>query len=286
MTDVFISYKREDRKRAHAIAEMFASHGYDVWWDIELFPGQKFADEINSVISNAKAVVVLWTPKSVLSDWVKAEAAIAFDRKILIPAWLEKVAIPAPYNTLHIIDLAGWNGTPDDPILEGLLAGVNNLIDKPVKLKKQLNEDEILAVLNKPAHEVEFWQAISNAKDQSISEYEAYLNKYGSKGVFSELAELRIVQLGKNHEGNNIPGFGKILTLSGIAIGIIVGIFQIIDMLGWLSSNGDDLPELAATTTNTETPIDITNSSNDIVVNSKASRIGGVVRMQQKVRNI
>ncbi|MBT3017409.1 MAG: toll/interleukin-1 receptor domain-containing protein [Candidatus Thiodiazotropha sp. (ex Clathrolucina costata)] len=99
MTDIFISYKREDRKRAHAIAEMFVSHGYDVWWDIELLPGQKFADEINSVISKAKAVVVLWTPKSVLSDWVKAEAAIAFDRSILIPAWLEKVTIPAPYNT-------------------------------------------------------------------------------------------------------------------------------------------------------------------------------------------
>lgn len=60
MTDVFISYKREDRERARELAEAIAAKGYDVWWDVELLPGAKLSDEIKSVIRPAKAAIVLW----------------------------------------------------------------------------------------------------------------------------------------------------------------------------------------------------------------------------------
>ena len=50
MSDVFISYKREERGQPRVIAKAVASRGYDTWWDVELLPGDKFADEIEAVI--------------------------------------------------------------------------------------------------------------------------------------------------------------------------------------------------------------------------------------------
>jgi len=131
MTDIFISYKREDRQKARAIAEALAKTGLDVWWDIELLPGQKFTDEINAVIDQAKAVIVLWTPQSIASHWVLSEATHALRRDILIPAWIEHVELPVPFNTLHTLDLTEWNGTPVDRLLEGLIAGIQRLIGQP-----------------------------------------------------------------------------------------------------------------------------------------------------------
>jgi len=195
MADIFISYKHENRGSARAIAEMFTRHGFNVWWDIELLPGQKFAAEINSVINTAKAVVVLWTPDAINSYWVKSEAAIAMERGILIPAWLEKIDLPAPYNTLHTIDLSSWDNSPDDPVLEGLLAGVNKLLGESVREKKVLSREDVKVALEKPAHEVEFWSAVSGRSPQSADEYKAYLDRYGDNASFSKLAEIRIAKL-------------------------------------------------------------------------------------------
>ena len=241
MTDIFISYKQEDRQHAHAIAEMFASHGYDVWWDINLLPGQKFSDEINSVIRKAKATVVLWTPSSILSDWVKAETSLALERGILVPAWLEKVDLPAPYNTLHTIDLTSWDGSPSNPILNGLLAGVHNLVGEPVEDRKALSKADISVVLEKPAYEAEFWSTIAGKQPQSIREYRAYLKKYGDDGSFSELARIRIKELEEEETAKKPASYKAILTSSGIAVGIVVGLFQIANSLGWISDNTEPL---------------------------------------------
>ena len=68
MYDIFISYKREDRAKAHSLAEALAAHGIKVWWDIELLPGDRFSDEISAVIKNTFATIVLWSESSVKSD--------------------------------------------------------------------------------------------------------------------------------------------------------------------------------------------------------------------------
>ncbi|HIG43264.1 MAG TPA: TIR domain-containing protein [Gammaproteobacteria bacterium] len=45
MNKVFLSYKREDASYASVLAQSLKVRGYDVWWDFELLPGDKFADE-------------------------------------------------------------------------------------------------------------------------------------------------------------------------------------------------------------------------------------------------
>ncbi len=241
MTDIFISYKQEDRKHAHAIAEMFATHGYDVWWDISLLPGQKYENEIYSVIKKAKAVVVLWTPSSVSSDWVKAETTLAMERGILVPSWLEKVELPDPYNTLDTIDLTSWDRSPDDPILQGLLAGVHDLIGKPANDGENISKKKIELVLEKPAKETEFWSAVANKQPQSVKEYRAYLEKYGNDGNFTELAEIRIKEL-LDYKPVKVT---TVLTVCSIVVGIIVGLIQIADRLRWLpADNGSQIKDV------------------------------------------
>ena len=183
MIDIFISYSHKDRLYAHAIAEMLVRNGYNVWWDVDLLPGQQFADEINSVIHKAKATIVLWSEYSISSKWVKAETTLALKQNSLIPVWLHKVDLPAPYNTLHTLDLSTWGGDTDEVVLSKLLNGVEALVGKKLSVIKELDKQNIQVVLEKPAHEAEFWLAVSNKNSQSITEYEAYLEKYGQMEV-------------------------------------------------------------------------------------------------------
>lgn len=229
MTDVFISYKREDRKKARALAETLARRGYDVWWDIELLPGQQFADEVNSVLNTAKAAIVLWTPEAVASNWVKSEASIALNRNILVPARLTDVDLPAPYNTIHTSDLTSWDGSAGAPILNELLAGVAKLTGEPIVSEAPLSEADIKDALAQPAYEVEFWTAVSTKKPQSIAEYEDYLGKYGEYASFASLAKIRIEELKSKRPERKSIGFAKLLALVGVAVGIVTGTIEIID---------------------------------------------------------
>lgn len=75
--DVFISYKREERNLAIQLATALEGSGYTHISDANLESGVNFGDAIEKMINNARMVVVLWTPASVDSDWVKSEARLA-----------------------------------------------------------------------------------------------------------------------------------------------------------------------------------------------------------------
>jgi hypothetical protein len=46
---VFISYAREDRSDAQALAAALSRKGWNVWWDREIRVGQSFDREIEAV---------------------------------------------------------------------------------------------------------------------------------------------------------------------------------------------------------------------------------------------
>ena len=74
MSDIFISYAREDRNKAELLARVFEQQKWNVWWDKVIPPGKKYSDVIGAELASAKAVIVLWSQASVASDWVKDEA--------------------------------------------------------------------------------------------------------------------------------------------------------------------------------------------------------------------
>ncbi|MGH8115482.1 MAG: toll/interleukin-1 receptor domain-containing protein [Rhodanobacteraceae bacterium] len=74
MADVFISYARADKARVVPLVAAIEAKGWSVWWDPEITPGQEFDDQIDAEIDAARAVLVIWTPTSVASRWVRGEA--------------------------------------------------------------------------------------------------------------------------------------------------------------------------------------------------------------------
>lgn len=111
MSDIFISYKSEDRPRAKIIAEAIAKYGYSIWWDQIIPPGKVFDQVIKEKIDAAKCVVVLWSKDSVLSNWVKEEATEGLRRGILIPILIDDVEIPFGFKRLQAANLIDWKGT-------------------------------------------------------------------------------------------------------------------------------------------------------------------------------
>ncbi len=101
MSDIFISYAREDRKNAKVIAEAIEKQGFAVWWDRKIPPGKTFDDVIRQALNIAKCVVVLWSKKSVNSDWVLEEANIGKIRNILVPAKIDPVELPLGFSRME-----------------------------------------------------------------------------------------------------------------------------------------------------------------------------------------
>ena len=61
MSDIFISYKREDRPRAKQIAEKLQENGFSVWWDRKIPAGKSFDQVIQKALDEASCIVVLWS---------------------------------------------------------------------------------------------------------------------------------------------------------------------------------------------------------------------------------
>ncbi len=131
MSDIFISYAREDRANAERLAHVFERQGWTVWWDKIIPPGRRFGDVIAEQLAAAKAVVVLWSRTSAASDWVKDEAQEGAARNILVSMLVEKVTPPLGFRQFQMGDLSEWDGSDDDPNLQDVLRAVADLINRP-----------------------------------------------------------------------------------------------------------------------------------------------------------
>jgi len=111
MADVFISYASADRETAAKLADALADFGgWSVWWDREISVGERFDQLIERELRQAKGAVVLWSEKSVESDWVRNEARAAAKRRALAPALIDPVDIPIEFSNLQTADLTDWKG--------------------------------------------------------------------------------------------------------------------------------------------------------------------------------
>jgi formylglycine-generating enzyme required for sulfatase activity len=127
MADVFLSYKKEDRPRVGPIVNAIEAAGFSVWWDDRLTPEGQWDDTITREIEAAKAVVVLWTDRSVKSKWVRTEAHYANERRKLIPVRIEDCNLPIAFMLNQTADLAGWGGNDEDMQWRKLLEWIEEL---------------------------------------------------------------------------------------------------------------------------------------------------------------
>ncbi len=130
MSEIFLSYKSEDRKKAQIIAEALEVKGFSVWWDRVIPPGKTFDEVIEEKLEAAKCVIVLWSQQSVLSDWVKNEAREGSRRQILIPVLIEEVKIPFEFRHIQAAWLIDWQGTLPNPEFDLLLKSVSIILGR------------------------------------------------------------------------------------------------------------------------------------------------------------
>lgn len=132
MSDIFISYKREDKTEAKTLAESLEQVGWTVWWDPQLRAGERFDEVIEREINNAKCVVVLWSRLAIQSQYVKDEATYALSLNKLIPVAIEEVSPPFRFQGLHTLSLAGWRGLASALPFQKLIVDIEKLIGPPL----------------------------------------------------------------------------------------------------------------------------------------------------------
>jgi formylglycine-generating enzyme required for sulfatase activity len=113
MSDIFISYKREEQSAARKLAEALEKEGWTVWWDPKLRAGERFDDVIEAALKESRCVVVMWSKLSVHSRYVRDEATYALNRNKLVPVAIEELELPFRFEGLHTPRLVGWEGSKD-----------------------------------------------------------------------------------------------------------------------------------------------------------------------------
>ena len=114
--DIFLSYNREDSDTARRFAEGLEREGFSVWWDQTLRSGEAYDEVTEAALKAAKAVVVLWSPRSVVSRWVRAEATIADRNKTLVPVMIEPCERPIMFELTQTAELGHWQGDAGDKV--------------------------------------------------------------------------------------------------------------------------------------------------------------------------
>ncbi len=128
MADIFLSYNREDQAVARRYAEGFEACGLSVWWDTTLRVGEAYDEVTEAALRGAKAVVVLWSPRSVVSRWVRAEATLADRAHTLVPVMIEACDRPIMFELIQTADLIHWQGEAGDKSWQHFVEQVHHFV--------------------------------------------------------------------------------------------------------------------------------------------------------------
>jgi len=128
VADIFLSYAREDLEKARLLATGLEQQGWSVFWDRSSIQiGQDVDEVIEQAIEQAHCMIVGWSQVSKKSDWVRGEATIGREGRILLPVLFEAVSPPIAFRSLHTEDFSNWQGESDKPEFLNLCKAVTRL---------------------------------------------------------------------------------------------------------------------------------------------------------------
>ncbi|NWG07957.1 MAG: toll/interleukin-1 receptor domain-containing protein [Chloroflexi bacterium] len=129
---IFISYSRRDKEAMQKIAFFLRDQGFKVWVDNEkLIPGTAaWEQSIEDALKRAFAVIVILSPDSKNSEWVRREITYAdqFNKRVF-PVLIkgdEDDSLPLRLVTRQYVDLR----TDEDAGLTALRAAIDFYIEK------------------------------------------------------------------------------------------------------------------------------------------------------------
>ena len=129
MSDVFVSYKAEDRSRVRPLVDALIADGVSVWWDAHIGAGADWRESIATNLEQARCVIVIWSKRSVGPEgrFVRDEAARAVKRNAYLPVTIDKVDPPLGFGETQFLTLASWKGSREDPRYLALLDAVRHV---------------------------------------------------------------------------------------------------------------------------------------------------------------
>ena len=129
-SDVFVSYKAEDRARLRPLVAALEAEGFSVWWDAHIGGGTNWRKDIEEHLNAAKCVIVAWTKRSVgeEGEFVRDEATRARRRGAYLPVRLDAVEPPLGFGEVQAVSLQGWKGDAADPRFRAVVDAVRSRI--------------------------------------------------------------------------------------------------------------------------------------------------------------
>ena len=152
MADIFISYKHEDWAAIAPLIKALEFQKFDVWWDDKILPGERIAAAINKILDEVACVIVVWSKRSLGSNWVPDEATYGRDHEILIPVTFDGSEAPLGFQQLLVQDLSAWVGDLTDLRFRNVVTRVRRLLDQPTRQPKSL---KLTTELRAPNHTVD-----------------------------------------------------------------------------------------------------------------------------------
>ena len=134
MSDVFISYKRENLAAVSRLVSALRAEGVGVWWDQDIPPTAAWESTIERALAAAKLIIVAWSPGAVASDNVKAEARWARTRGRLLQVFVEACDPPLFFGERQGVDLRHWSGAASDPAFRSVLLAARGALAHPAAL--------------------------------------------------------------------------------------------------------------------------------------------------------
>ncbi len=227
--DVFLSYKREEKDVAEALAKFLITRGYDVWWDDALLAGENFADIVHAELRKSRAVVVLWSKQARTSHWVQAEAELALQQGTLINTVIDAMpfeGIPPEFSNIQAVRL----GDDVAAFHEAVAAAIARKGANP--LLAQRSHSDAGSKLAGKTRDTELFSVIANSVH--VGDFEEYLALFGDTGQFTSLARRRIEALKKAEAERK--GLWRRLQIGGVAaVGLIAALANMTTILAFLN---------------------------------------------------
>ena len=131
MSDVFVSYKSQDRRRVQPLVAALEADGLSVWWDLQLRGGDEWRASIEKELNAAKCIVVIWSKRSTAAgaSFVHDEASRALERGIYLPIKIDGSRPPLGFGETQAFTLARWSGDRTDPNYLMALGAVRSIVE-------------------------------------------------------------------------------------------------------------------------------------------------------------
>lgn len=128
MSDIFISYAKEDRERIMPLVRALEQTGWSVFWDRTIPVSKTWQQVISEEVDNCRCMIVVWSDASIHKDWVYEEAGEGKRRGILFPVLIDDILPPLGFRSIQAANLVGWDGIEQSMPLPRLIRDMSEIL--------------------------------------------------------------------------------------------------------------------------------------------------------------